>query len=126
MYKSNCYSKALFVNGQVMTFMTIRYFFTLHSLFCFCWVVDIPLSIDQRKYSASYIRSYTYREIPCRVLSVVNPGQTAKLFGATEFLRQQRPGMRASAVHSTYKICRATLSACRQFDRNEISIFNRA
>lgn len=71
-----------------MTFMTTRYSFTLRSLFLLLPVVDIPLSIDQRKYSASYIRSYTYREIPCRVLSVVNPGQTAKLFGATEFLRQ--------------------------------------
>lgn len=34
--------------------------------------------------------SYMYIEISCRVLSVVNPGQRAKLFGATEFLWQQR------------------------------------
>jgi len=90
-----------------MTFMTIL----LHVIFSFLFllVVDISLSIRENTLTVIYV-AITYIEIPCRVLSMVNPEQTAKLFGATEFLQQQRL---VSAMPSTRHIKSAGLLSQR-------------
>lgn len=77
--KTTCINKHIAILTRKLNYISLRIHF-------FCRYFYIHRSGNIQPVAAVHV----YAEIqPCRVLSAVNPSQTAKLFGASEFLRQR-------------------------------------